>query len=207
MQPTIMNSNRPPFARFELREVEDREASLQNGYYTTKSVVFALITPSGSRDVVEKIAAEWLQQLEQFVQEDRFPPNWLEYYREQHKRFVQGLEPELNGTDIRNWAVASPSQQRQMREIGIRTVEDLANANEEALSRLGMGARQLKAQAIVWVENSTGKAVEAQQAAEEAKRRVAELEAQVAELLKAKAAPESRPDAAKPSAPPAAQKL
>lgn len=211
MQPTVMNANRPPFARFELREVEDRAKSLENGYYTTKSVVFALITPSGSRDVVEKIATEWLEQLQQFVQEERVPATWLDYYRDQHRRFVQGLEPELNGTDIRNWAVASPSQQRQMREIGIRTVEDLANANEEALARLGMGARHLKAQAIVWVENSSGKAVEAAKAAEDAQKRVSELEAQIAELRAAQAAKtetaKPQPDPAAPAAPAEAKKL
>ncbi len=147
----FMGQEKPPYARFEVRAVEDREATLERGYYTTKDVIFALITPSGSRDVVIKVAEEWFEQMEQFVREERFNPMWLEYYRGLFESFKKGIEPELEGTDIRNWPFLSPSQVNLLRELGIRTVEALADLNEEGLRRLGMGGRDLKTRAQQYV--------------------------------------------------------
>lgn len=209
MQPTIMNANRPPYARFEMREVEDREKSLENKFYTTKDIAYALITPSGSRDVVEKIATEWFEQLEQFVREERFPPEWLRYYREQFRNWLEGQEPALEGTDIRNWPVASPSQQNQMRQIGIRTVEDLAEANEEALNRLGMGGRMLKEQAVAWVKNASSAVVQADNALKKAQEELAASNARIAALEERMKlmAPQPQPQPQPDSPTPAAKKL
>lgn len=143
----VLSGDRPPYARFEVRPVEDREATIANKVYTTKDVVYALITPSGSRDVVIKVADEWFEQMEQFVREERFSPQWLEYYRAQYEAFLKNQEPALDGTDIRNWSYLSPSQINTLRGINVRTVEELASLNEEGIRRLGMGGRELKAKA------------------------------------------------------------
>lgn len=165
-----LQSARPPYVRFEVRDVEDREATIANkGVYSTKDAHFALITPSGSKDVHEKLVDEWFTQMRQFVMEDRFPRAWLDYYENEYRAWREGVEVTLAGTDIRNWAIPSPSQKNMLRGMNIRTVEDLADATEEALSRMGLGGRELKAQAQAWVKNAST----AQAAAET---RVAELE-------------------------------
>ena len=48
--------SRPPFVMFETRALPDRAATEKAGIMQYKNVNFALITPAGSRDVVEKIA-------------------------------------------------------------------------------------------------------------------------------------------------------
>ena len=46
--PEIMQA-RPPYVQFEMRAVEDRQASIDAGHYVAKDVAYAIITPAGSR--------------------------------------------------------------------------------------------------------------------------------------------------------------
>lgn len=153
---------RPPYVQFELRAVEDRNASIKAGHYVARDVAFALVTPAGSKDRIERVVEEWFAQLDQQVKEERFPMAWLRAYKDAYKDWKEGNEPVLNGTDIKNWPVASPAQVKLLSDLKIRTVEDLAVCNEEAVHRLGMGGRALKQKAVEWLESakSGGKQVE-----------------------------------------------
>ena len=176
MNPTIQNA-RPPYVRFEIRPVEDRNATLENGVFTTKDVIFALVTPSGSRDVVEKIAVEWLEQMAQFVREERFPLQWLEYYKAQFKAFVDNQEAPLDGTDLRTWRVLAPSQLTTLLQMNLRTVEDVANMNAEAIARYGMGGHDLKEQAQNYLDNNDAKTAQLTKELEDLRAQLAALQA------------------------------
>lgn len=154
---------RPPFVQFEYRAVEDRTASIEQGCYVSKDVAFAIITPAGSKDRTEKIAEEWLANMRQEVQQERLPQEWFNHYKTLYAAWKEGREAPETGVAIRNWPVASPAQVEMLLNLRIRTVEDLANANEEAISRMGMGGRALKQKAVDWLASaaSTGKSVEA----------------------------------------------
>ena len=145
---------RPAYVTFELRSLEDREASLREGHYVAVDVVFAIITPQGSKDRIERVAEDWIKQLDQQVIEDRIPREWVQGYKAMYKDFLEGREPAVNGFDVRNWPAISPSQVKALLDARIKTVEDLASANEEALHRLGMGGRALKDRAIEWLRSA-----------------------------------------------------
>jgi hypothetical protein len=51
---------------------------------------------------------------------------------------------------------------KSLLDAKVRTVEDLAQANEETIAMLGMGGRALKDKAVSWLQsaNSTGKVTE-----------------------------------------------
>lgn len=186
MQVQIQQS-RPPYARFETRAVEDRDASLAAKRLMTKPVDYALITPSGSRDVHEKIVEEWLEKLRGDVDQERFPAAWLDHYQNQYAHWKKGQEAPLIGTDIRNWAVVGASRAVNLVSMGFRTVEDIADATEEGIARMGMDGRSLRDQARQWVSNMTGTAVEAKAEAAAANAKIEELQKQVDALLAAKA--------------------
>lgn len=179
---------RPPYVTFEIRAVEDRQASIDSGYYQTKDVDFAFITPQGSKDRIERNVKEWFDQLENQCQQGRFKREWLTAYRGSYDAWKSGQELPLNGTAVLTWPVLSPAQAKQAIEHGVRTVEDLAAANEETIGRLGMGGRALKEKAVSWLAaaGSTGKVTEELNALrisnEEAKKRNAELEKQLSEV-------------------------
>lgn len=159
--PTI-SENRPPYVTFELRAVEDREASIKEGHYMAHDVAYAIITPQGSKDRIERVAKEWFTMLEQQVQSNRFPREWARAYKAAFEEWEAGNEPAVNGTDVKNWPVLSPSQLRACLELRLRTIEDVAAMNEESILRLGMGGRALKAKAQDWLDSaaSIGKQVE-----------------------------------------------
>ena len=151
--------DRPPYVIFEARAEEDRNASIEAGHYVAHDVDFAIITPIGSKDRIERPVADWFAKLTGDVAEGRFKSEWLKAYRGIYADWKAGNESPLIGTDIRNWPVVSPAQIRNLLEIHVHTIEDLAVANEEVISSIGMGGRALKQKAIDWLASaaSSGK--------------------------------------------------
>jgi len=155
--------DRPPYVQFEIQAVEDRAASIAEGHVVLKDVIFAIITPQGSKDRIPRVAEEWFAQLEQRVREERFSAEWLRRYKEAYEAFKQDREPPLHGTSIRSFTVLSPAQLQTLLNFSVKTIEDLASANEETLSRIGMGARALKQKAVAWLESSKNAGAQAEQ--------------------------------------------
>ena len=134
---------RPPFISFETREVEDRAATQANGFYTSKSVDYAIVIPLGTKDKIERVVSEYDSYLDQCVRAGRFQKSWLDTYRAEYKAWKAGYELPPDGFPLLNWPVMSPGQRSLAIGIGLRTVQDLAAANEETIRRLGMGGRAL----------------------------------------------------------------
>lgn len=146
--------DRPPYVTFEFRAEEDREASIAAGHFVSRDIAYALITPMGSKDRIERVAEEWLAKLAVDVQENRFPSEWLRAFRGAFEDWKAGRAPPVSGTAIENWPPASPSQVKTLLDLKVRTVEDLSVANEETLARIGMGGRGLKQKAIDWLASA-----------------------------------------------------
>lgn len=147
---------RPPFVSFEYRSVERRT---QEGMVELRDVAYAIITPAGSKDRVEKIAEEWLEHIqhEAMVSEgERFPLVWVQHYKAAYQAWKSGQELPVDGTPVRSWPVASPSQVKHLLSLHVITVEQLAEANEETIHRLGMGGRALVQQAKDFLASKDG---------------------------------------------------
>lgn len=153
---------RPPFVSFEARGEEDREESIKQGHYVTKDVDYVLVTPRGSKDRIERVAHEWFDQLKRDSDEGRFPREWVKGFEQMYKEWKEGREAPLSGTAVENWPALSPAQVKALQNLHIRTVEDMAEANEETIHRIGMGGRALKQKAIDWLKtaSSVGKVSE-----------------------------------------------
>jgi len=167
---------RPPYVAFEIRAIEDREASLEAGHYVAKDVIYALITPQGSKDRIERVAEDWVKQCFQHAEEGRMPLEWAKGFETGFKMYQEGREIPENGTPIVTWPAIGPAQQKQILDANIRTIEDLAQANEASLAAIGIGARGLKQKAQAWLDaaGETGKtALEL----DNLRQRMAELEA------------------------------
>lgn len=167
---------RPAYVRFEKRPVEDRTATIANGHYTTRDVEMALITPPYSRDCVEKEVKDWFADLDQQVQNQRIPPRWRDGYRAQYEAWKKGEEIPVDGVPIKGWAMLSPSQQANLLIIGVRTVEDLAQMNDEGMKRYGMGALDLKTKAAAWLKTAKSGVAKVTQENAALKTKVAGLE-------------------------------
>lgn len=179
---------RPPFIAFETVSVEDREASIKAGHYVGKDVDMAYITPAGSKDRIERVVADWMPQLAADLAAERIPPAWVKYYKESYAAYREGQEAPSRGTPIKDWPGISPTQLKTFQSLRLTAIEDVAQANEETIARLGMGGRSLKQRAIDYLAaaNDIGKTAEelsstkSRLAAES--ERADRLEAQVQEL-------------------------
>lgn len=171
---TTVDNSRPPYVAFERRAMEDRNASIAAGHYVAKDVDFAIITRPGSRDSRDKNAVEWLKELAEKARQGTVPLDWSRGFNEAYKAWKEGQTIPENGTPIKGWPVLSPATQETIIAVGFRTVEDLAQADETSLVRIGTGAMSIRLKAQAWLENASGngKAVE----------KIAELAEKVASL-------------------------
>jgi hypothetical protein len=184
----VADEPKPPYVRFEIRPEEDRAATIKAGHYVGNDVVYAIVTPAGTKDRIEKKVDDWLANLEEGVKQERVPESWLHHYRRKYEDYKASRETPETGAPIKDWPSVTPAQVNSLLDMGITTVELLAEANEEALARLGMGARALKQKAVIWLESSNeqGKLVEKMNALEienlELKERDKERDAQIKKL-------------------------
>lgn len=146
---------KPPYVRFEVQAVEDRAATLEAGYWVGRDVIFAHITPRGSKDIHEAIAIEWLMQLRSEVRQDRFRQDWLDHYERAYKNFLEGVEAPLDGFSLKNWPAIRPAQLKVCQSLNMHTLEDLVGANEQALQAIGMGARGLQTAAKAYLDQAS----------------------------------------------------
>ncbi len=123
--------------------------------------------------------------------------------REEHRRrfpiayaaFKAGREAPVVGTPIEQMAGVGPAMVHNLRGLNIRTIEDLAGISDEnALSAIGMGARELVNRAKAWVQKAAPEAVNLREQLEEERRARAELEERLA-ALEASAKPKRRQSA------------
>ena len=145
---------RPPHVIFERRAEEDRQASIEAGRYVSRDVDYAIVTPSGSKDRVERVVADWFLMLAGEVKAERWPQTWLDQLRAGYDAWARGQTPPESGTPLSTWPALSPAQVKNWAQIGIRTIEELAEANEETLSAYGMGSRDMKSRAGLFLENA-----------------------------------------------------
>ena len=146
------DEDRAAYVRFERIAVKDNEASLKDGFYKSKDQDMIYVTPPYSKDEYTSKVDVFFQKKEGDVRSGRIPQKHLELWKEAYAHWRKGQEPPLDGTDVRNWAVISPAQAKNMISAGCRTIEDLAQANDEALRRLGMGGNDLKNKAKAWLQ-------------------------------------------------------
>ena len=144
---------RPPHVVFERREEEDRQASIEAGRYVAKDVDYAIITPSGSKDRVERIVDDWFLMLEGEVRSDRWPREWMTQLQSGYAAWKSGQLPPESGTPLSSWPALSPAQVRNWQQLNVRTIEELAEVNEEAIAAYGMGGRDMRARAALYLEN------------------------------------------------------
>lgn len=97
--------------------------------------------------------------------------------------FTKGQEIPLNGTPLAAWSGVSPEQAEILRQSAIRTVEEVSRLTDGQIERVRLpNVRDLRAQAILFLENS-----DAAKAAE----REAQKDAQIAEMAERMAAMEA----------------
>lgn len=167
---------RPPFVRFEERELGiNPEASAISGRPIPRIVNMVCITPHGSKDCIEKIAEEWLEQQKQKALRGEVQVAWLDKWKLQFSEWQKGHEIPRDGTPTKTWPAINKEQQVRLLALGYTTVEDLAMVPDGSLGTIGLDGRNLRDLARNWVSEGKDKGINAKKLAD-AETRIADLE-------------------------------
>ena len=139
---------RPPYVTFHRKAVDDVIASQAAGHYVAKDVDFVHITPAYTKDIIIRKVADWFVKLEGDERNGRMRADWISNYRKQYEMWKEGQEIPLDGMPIKGWGLISPAQQETLIRLNIRTVEDAAGMNADAIRMVGMGGMDVKNKAI-----------------------------------------------------------
>lgn len=146
----------PPYVVFSYRAVENREEEIKKGKYGFKDVAFAAITRPGQRDTVEKEAEAWLDDLEKKANDGAVPAAWVPHFRAKFDAWKKGEEIPEEGIPLKGWPLLTPGEVAAITQSGIKTVEALAGASDEALKLIGMGAAVWKSKAKNFLDAASG---------------------------------------------------
>lgn len=194
-----MSEIRPPFVSFEMRAVEDRNASIQAGHLVLRDVPFICLVPHGSegRTKIEQQYDEWLAKIKAVrgdarapgagddtpvMSAGRFPASWVEKIERAFAAWKAGVTLEIEGTPLRNWPVITKSQLANCEGLHLYAIEDLATASDDTINRLGMGGRALQERARDWLKATKLDAAPLTAELDQLRARVSDLEAERDEL-------------------------
>lgn len=173
---TIMNGqNRSPADAYRGANVkffnayqENREKSQKEGRPIYDEIPSVSIQWPGMDETVRRIEPQDIQ-------------NWPDKYA----AFMAGNEPVTSGTPLAEWTPCPGAVVRELQHLGFKTVEQLAEANDDVKRRLGTAARYVKL-AKDWMNaaNSTQAQVTMlEERLEREKKRTSKLEEQLDLLL------------------------
>lgn len=149
----ITHETNMPVMRFLSREVENRDATIENGKASTLTVDHITIYAPGGRDCSEFLYSEWIANKKLQVQQGRIPPAWIPIIENGYNAWKNGQEIPLEGVPIKTWPSITTEQRDRIIRANVLTVEQLAIANDQALNTIGPGAVALRDKAKFYMQS------------------------------------------------------
>lgn len=165
----LPNSRDPIKPRFHIEAVQDEAASTASGrpmFRDQERVEIVIPGNPHSRPVC--------------IVNDEHRMRWPAEYA----AFKAGITMAVDGTPIEQWPLMSRAMVKTLKFLEIHTVEQCAKLDDQALQRIGLGAREIKNAAIAYLDEAEGMKLTTQlsHAIEQKDAELAALRAQVKEL-------------------------
>jgi hypothetical protein len=109
---------------------------------------------------------------------------YAEEFPRHYEAFKRDQEYVGEGTPLKEVPWLTASKRKELESLNIHTVESLSRLDGSNLARLGVGNRELKMQAVAWLDKAAGAAQDSKLAAELAARddQIEQLKQQMAEM-------------------------
>lgn len=147
----MSNPQNGTFAEFYMEAVEFKAESEKEGRPVFREIPFIRLMSVGDRNnILETKATEHYKQ--------RFPREWAAFQSREQGALV--------GTPLSQWPQITKAQVKEAEFFNIKTVEQLAEVNDTALQKIGMGWMELRLKARNYLEAAKGNAAQSAQAAE-----------------------------------------
>lgn len=165
---------------FSLEPIEDPEQSKLQGRPIFRDVEMISIRIKGDKNTHVMRMVDKKGNSQNPPDHIRFPRQWEAFKNKSHIP--------TTGTPITEWSPVSKSMAMNLKSLNIHTVEDLATVNDSHLHNIGMGARDLREKAKIFIESAKDSAVISQVQAEnqEMRDKIAYLEKQISILASQK---------------------
>jgi hypothetical protein len=142
-------------------------------------------TLQAGREVYNEIPSISIQFPGHDVTVRRIEPQDIQEYPDKYAAFMAGNDPVESGTPLVNWTLMSGAANKELQYLGFKTVEQLAEASDEAKRKMGTLVKYVK-MAKEWLEAATGtqaQIVALQQQLDREKTRSNKLEQQLEILM------------------------
>lgn len=97
----------------------------------------------------------WLTKLQEDLHNGFITRGYFDACMKAYAKFKETGEQAIDGTPLTEWRSITTAQQKNLMEIGLNSVEKVAEMTEEAMIAFGMGARDLKKKAQAFLDAST----------------------------------------------------
>lgn len=152
-----------PMIKFAVEAREDREKTIEVGRLQHKDVDVVYIRQIGEKDETVRDAEPWLAQLEaqtrsSYGDSPRTSMAWYEFAKNAYEKHKKGQSIVHEGFMVSEWPILKPGQVKNLHAMDTYTVEQIANWSESAIAMYGMGARELRDKAKLWLDSADSKA-------------------------------------------------
>lgn len=152
-----------PIIRFGKKAVEDRNKSIEAGRRITYDEDMVYVKQVGEKDETERNAKEWLLSMRQKADGHNgnapsIPGEWVDKFDKFYDNWQKGFEMPVDGFPVREWPILTPSQVANMHAMSTFTIEQVSQWTEQALGMFGIGGRELRDKARLWLQSGDDKA-------------------------------------------------
>lgn len=163
MNSISLQHEKAPLIRFGKVAREDRNKSIEAGRKITYDVDMVYVKQVGERDETEQEAATWLKRMQEKAQGSNgnppsIPMGWYEKFEKFYENWKKGSETPLDGFPVREWPILSPAQIANLHAMSTFTVEQIRDWTENAMGMYGVGGRELRDKARMWLDSADSKA-------------------------------------------------
>jgi len=179
MLPEFADPKKQITAHFELHPVKNQAKTKMAGRPIYDDIEVCVIRIAGNRSTKGVFPAHevFTRQMNPETGEQE-EVTYAMHYNEQYRQFKSGDAQSMSGTPLTLLPLITPGKRLELKALGVHSVETLAGIDGAQLKSLGMGGRDLKNQAIAYLEQAS-KLVDAASQHEEIealKARILELE-------------------------------
>lgn len=166
------------------------------------------IRMAGNKETVAAYPAHEVWKIVDAPDGSREPKTYAMRWPDLYQKFKANEAQVQSGTPLSEAPFLTQAKRMELKALNIHTVEALAAVDGQPLDMLGMGGREMKQQAEVYLQKASGTAIETRLAAEnvDLRQQIADMQAQF-DLLNKKVSKDAQPGkAARGKAGKAAQK-
>lgn len=134
------------YVEFYMESLHDVEASEKEGRPIYRDTEFIKIIPVGDKNTVVCRPVE-------LKEGGQAPPDNVRW-PQQYAAFKNQQKQVIEGTTLLEWGVLTKSQALMMKAVNVHTVEQLAEVSDSNLNNLGMGGRDFRDRAKLYIANA-----------------------------------------------------